>query len=124
MSRDGQHRGEHGSATLWALSVIIVLAAAVTVALAVAAAVIARHRAATAADLAALAGAGQLFAGAGAACDRAAQIARRHDAVLDGCLLRDTSIDVEVSLVDGPGGWLGRQVLAPARGRARAGVGS
>ena len=115
--------GERGSATVWALSIIILLAAAMMLALALASAVIARHRAARAADLAALAGAARVFAGPAAACDRAAQIARRNSAVLEVCELRGTSVAVEVSLAAAPLRWAGRQVLAPARGRARAKVG-
>lgn len=114
---------QRGSATMWSLSIILVLAAALLLALALAAGVIQRHRAASAADLAALAGAGQLMAGPAAACGRAAEIARGHAAVLERCDVSGTSIAVEVSLAHEAGGWVGRQVLAPARGRARAGVG-
>ena len=111
-----------GSATIWSLSIIVMLTAAMMLALALAAAVIQRHRATSAADLAALAGAGQVLAGPAAACGRAAEIARRHAAALERCDVGATSVAVEVSLPHELG-WLGRQVLAPARGRARAGVG-
>jgi secretion/DNA translocation related TadE-like protein len=113
---------ERGSATIWSLSIIVMLTAAMMLALALAAAVIQRHRATSAADLAALAGAGQVLAGPAAACGRAAEIARRHGAALERCDVGATSVAVEVSLPHELG-WLGRQVLAPARGRARAGVG-
>jgi secretion/DNA translocation related TadE-like protein len=115
-------RSDRGSATIWSLSIIVTLTAAMMLALALAAAVIQRHRATSAADLAALAGAGQVLAGPVAACGRAAEIARRHAAALERCDVVATSVAVEVSLPHDLG-WLGRQVLAPARGRARAGVG-
>lgn len=119
--RWGLPDGERGGATVWALSVIALLAAAMGLALVLAAAVVARHRAATAADLAALAGAEELLAGPAAACARAAEIARLHSADLEACELRGTSLAVEVSLTEAPPGWAGAQLLAPARGRARAG---
>ncbi len=108
---------DRGSATMWSLSIIILLTAAMMLALALAAAVIQRHRATSAADMAALAGAGQLIAGPAAACGRAAEVARRHSAVLESCDVIESSVTVEVSLPHQG------QVLAPARGRARAGVG-
>ena len=70
MTRSGHHRGtrrrsagDRGSATVWllALSLIVGLAAAAGVVRGVA--VVARHRAETAADLAALAGARRAFEG-------------------------------------------------------------
>jgi len=112
---------ERGSATVWGLSIIVVLAAALMVGLTLGAAVIQRHRATRTAELAALAGAGQVLEGTATACARAADIARRHDAVLAACDVTGAIVAVEVSLADSPQGWLGRQVLAPARGRARAG---
>ena len=112
---------ERGSATIWGLTIIVGLAAALMLGLTVGAAVIQRHRAARAAELAAVAGAGQVFAGSAAACRRAGEIARWHGADLDGCDVNGANVAVQVSLVEGPQGWLGHHVLAPARGRARAG---
>ena len=108
---------------MWSLSIILVLTAAMMVALALGAAVIERHRAASAADLAALAGAGQVLAGSAAACGRAAQIARLHSARLERCEVSGTVIAVEVSLAPRVGSGMVGQVFAPARGRARAGMG-
>ena len=108
---------------MWALSSILVLGAAMMLALGFAAAVIQRHQAAAAADLAALAGAAEVFAGRAAACARSAEIARRHAAVLEACEVSGATVAVEVSLAWVSESWLGSQVLAPARGRARAGVG-
>ena len=113
--------GERGSATAWGLSVIVVLVAAVVLGLTLGAAVIQRHQAVRAAELAALAGAGKVHEGTAAACARAGDIARRHDAVLAACDVNGVIVAVEVFLGDSPRGWLGRQALAPARGRARAG---
>ena len=108
---------------MWSLSILGMLTAAMMLALALAAAVIQRHRAASAADLAALAGAGRVLAGPAVACDRAAEIARREAAVLERCEVSGTTIAVEVSVPKELLWWMGGQVVAPARGRARAALG-
>lgn len=81
------------------------------------AAVVARHRAQAAADLAALAAATRVPAGAAAACEESAAVAHRlgasgHECALDGL---DVVVTVEVTpaLLAWPGG--------PARAAARAG---
>ncbi|MDQ6657630.1 MAG: flp pilus-assembly TadE/G-like family protein [Actinomycetota bacterium] len=93
-------------------TLIVVLA----VGLQVAGAVIARHRAESAADLAALAGAARVLAGQQAACEMARTIAVANGAALDGCEL--VGFDLRVTV------WLDA-VLGPlggsATGRARAG---
>jgi len=77
------------------------------------AAVIARHRAQTAADLAALAAAARVPAGAEAACAQAAAVARAMRIGVAGCTLED--LDVVVTIEAGVGRW------GAARAAARAG---
>lgn len=83
----------------------------------VGAAVIARHRAQTAADLAALAGAAHLPTGTGPACTRAERLARAMHALAVTCTVDglDLVVTVAVSPVLG-GRWMG-----PATAVARAG---
>lgn len=110
--------GERGSATVWVLAlsgVLAVLAAAVVL---VGAAVVARHRAATAADLAALAAAGRASLGSDDACLVAADAARANAAALTGCTV-DAGAVVQVEVrVPVRLGVLGSHT---ATGRARAG---
>jgi secretion/DNA translocation related TadE-like protein len=80
-------------------------------------AVVARHRAQAAADLAALAAAGHLVDGAAAACARAAALARAMRTSMAGCVIDDLDVVVAVEATVG----LGRFGVGPARGTARAG---
>ncbi len=79
----------------------------------VGAAVVARHRAQAAADLAALAAAARVPAGAAAACAQAGAVARAMRAGVAGCAL--DGLDVVVTLEAGVGRW------GNARAAARAG---
>lgn len=79
------------------------------------AAVIARHRAQSAADLAALAGAAQLSAGPARACARADRIARSMDTHAE-CLVEGLDVVVTVTARAGGLRW-----SAPATAVARAG---
>jgi secretion/DNA translocation related TadE-like protein len=84
----------------------------------VGAAVVARHRAGTAADMAALAAAGRAAVGDPAPCATAAVIARADGAALDGCEVEAggvVAVRVRVTVRLGPFG------AVPALGRARAG---
>ena len=117
-----RHRlsGERGSATVWVLALSGVLAALAMAVVLVGAATVARHRAGTAADLAALAAAGRAVLGEPDGCDRAAQVARANAAALVACSVDDSAVvevrvDVPVRL-----GGLGVHV---ASARARAGPG-
>ena len=109
---------ERGSATVWVIAlsgVLAVLAAAVVL---MGAATVARHRAGTAADLAALAAAGRAVLGEPDACGSAARVARANGAALVSCSVDDAAVaevrvDVPVHL-----GGLGVHV---ASARARAG---
>jgi secretion/DNA translocation related TadE-like protein len=82
-------------------------------------AVIARHRAQAAADLAALAAAHYLADGTGAACSRASALAEAMRTVVTQCLVEelDVVVTVETSVP------LGRIRAGPARATARAGPG-
>ena len=110
-------RDDRGSASIWLLAAgVTVLLIGLGVAQA-GAAMVARHQAQEAADLGALAGARQWYAGAEVACARAGALvvanhARLADCVLDG---PDLVVVAEVQPA-GPMGGLG-----PARAAARAG---
>jgi secretion/DNA translocation related TadE-like protein len=80
-------------------------------------AVVTRHRAQAAADLAALGAAVHLADGTGAACTRASALARAMRTAVTGCVVED--LDVIVT-VDAPVS-LGRMGVSRARATARAG---
>ncbi|MCZ2836239.1 Rv3654c family TadE-like protein [Modestobacter sp. VKM Ac-2985] len=109
--------GERGSATVWVVALAGLLALLGAATLLVGAAVVARHRATSAADLAALAAAGRAVLGDPAACTVAQEIAAANSATLDSCQV-DAGAVVEVHLHVpvrlGPLGVLD----APARARA------
>ncbi|MCW0214341.1 MAG: flp pilus-assembly TadE/G-like family protein [Pseudonocardia sp.] len=110
-------RDDRGSATVFAafasLAILLVLAAGVDVG----GAVLARHRAEAAADLAALGAAGRSIDGTDTACALARDLAERARAVLDRCELDGWEAVVQVRVHRS---WT---LLAPgeAVGRARAG---
>jgi secretion/DNA translocation related TadE-like protein len=78
-------------------------------------AVVARHRAQAAADLAALAAAARLAAGAEAACAQAKAVARQMRVSTTGCDVDDLDVVVTVDVRLAVGGW------GSARAAARAG---
>jgi secretion/DNA translocation related TadE-like protein len=99
------------------LTLSSVLAVIGMAALLTGAAVVARHRATAAADLAALAGAVRALQGADA-CGTAADVARGNAAELTSCEVRDGGVvEVAVSVPVR----LGRLGVFPATARARAG---
>jgi secretion/DNA translocation related TadE-like protein len=123
---------DRGSGTVLVLGLIGVVVVLIGVVTTVGTVVVARHRAESAADLAALAAAGATSTGTVAAgvddvsstgCSRAAAVAFAAGALLTSCSrLADGSVVVQVGVVIGarpasPGGAL------IARARARAGVG-
>ncbi|WP_042373468.1 Rv3654c family TadE-like protein [Streptacidiphilus neutrinimicus] len=118
----GGRRGDAGSATIWLVALLCLVGLAAAAALGVAGAIAARHRAESAADLAALAAAGRLLLDPGEACAEAAAIASAQGATLHSCAIRadaqEDSVVVEVS-VPSPTGLI--PGLPPARARARAG---
>src|SRR3954451_5984687 len=109
--------GERGSATVWMLAVSGVLAVLGVAAVLTGVAVVARHRATAAADLAALAGAVRAVQSVDA-CGIAARLARANDAELTGCEVRDGAV-VEVAVAVPVR--LGRLGVFSATARARAG---
>ena len=108
---------DRGSATVWAAAGVAVIMTVFLVGLHLGAAVIARHRAEAAADLAALAAAGVAVEGAEAACDRAGEVAAAMGGTVTSCglvgwdALVEVRVPTEVAL---PG-------IDGAAGRARAG---
>lgn len=87
MSRVGPRPRERGSAAIWVVSCCAVLVLVAVAATVRGLAVVARHRAEAAAELAALAAAGQIGTG-GAYCSTAARVARAEHAALSRCAVR------------------------------------
>jgi secretion/DNA translocation related TadE-like protein len=115
MTPTRQQRHEHGSATLFAVAVIGLLAL-VGGALGVVAAMVHAHRVAqSAADLAALAGAQALVRGADA-CAVAATIASANGTTLDRCTVTAADVTVQVT-APGPH-WLAQRHDLSAQARA------
>jgi secretion/DNA translocation related TadE-like protein len=111
-------RGERGSATVWVLALAGLLAVLGMAVLLVGTATVARHRATTAADLAALAAAGRAVVGDPGACAAAERIARADGAALESCSVgAGTVVEVHVRVPVR----LGPLGLAGARAHARAG---
>jgi secretion/DNA translocation related TadE-like protein len=114
--------GDRGSATVWVVIACLVTWAVATLALSIGGAVVARHRAESAADLAALAGARVLANGIGDPCAEATRVAAATRARVVGCeSFADGSLQVvaEVPLPRLLARW---PDLPPARARSRAGV--
>jgi secretion/DNA translocation related TadE-like protein len=111
-------RGDGGSATVYVLALTALLWLAGLVVLLFAQVADARARAATAADLAALAGASHVLTGE--ACHAAAAVTRAQSAELNTCTVDGWDVRVLVSVrLKGP---LAR--FPPAQARARAGPAS
>lgn len=91
-------RGEDGSATIAACLVSAALIATTTLVVQFSAVVVARHRVQSAADLAALAAAGELWNGAESACTAAESLVRRSGAGVVRC--RIEGWDAVVSIVE------------------------
>ncbi|SDO90845.1 helicase/secretion neighborhood TadE-like protein [Klenkia soli] len=114
----GADRGERGSATVWTVALAAVLALVGAATVLVGAAVVARHRAGAAADLAALAVAGRAVLGDPAACDTGRAVAQANGADLTSCTVGPdavVAVEVAVPVQLGPVG------VTQAAGRARAG---
>ena len=136
-----------GSASLWALSMAMVLWVCVAGVVLADVAVVARHRAATAADMAALAGAsvlarsesaGQSDAGSASgspggsaaasaagstACAAANAVALANDAIVTSCHVTANVVDVTASVRIPALGLIGGLRLDSVSARARAGPG-
>ncbi|OEJ60059.1 hypothetical protein BGM19_20760 [Streptomyces agglomeratus] len=95
-------RAEQGSATVWGVVVVAVLCVVFAGVLAAGQAILARHRAGSAADLAALAAAGHWSRGEAAACDEAAGVAAAQEVRLVRCSVRGETSDVTAEARTGP----------------------
>jgi secretion/DNA translocation related TadE-like protein len=104
-------------ATVWAAGAVAVLMSMAVFGLHLGTAMVARHHVESAADLAALAGAGMAVAGERYACTQARRVTDRMRVQLSSC--RTQGWDVLVEVATRPAGWLGD--LGTATGRARAG---
>jgi secretion/DNA translocation related TadE-like protein len=117
----GGPAADRGSATVWVAIACLLTWAVAIFALSVGGAIAARHRAAAAADLAALAGARTLADGVGDPCPEAQRVAAAATAQVVSCdVLTDGSLEVvaEVALPRLLARW---RNLPPVRARARAG---
>ncbi|MEU4150934.1 Rv3654c family TadE-like protein [Streptomyces sp. NPDC026659] len=95
-------RGDQGSATVWSLGAVAVLCVVFGAVLALGHAVAVRHRAAGAADLAALAAADHWAEGGAAACARAERVATAQGARLVRCVISGEVSDVSAGVGRGP----------------------
>ncbi|WP_052809680.1 Rv3654c family TadE-like protein [Streptomonospora alba] len=92
-----RRRSDGGSATVWVLALCAVLLFVASTVVVVAGVRVDRHRAATAADLAALAGARRLAEGRGPSCAAARATAEANGAALARCrIAADFSLHVTV----------------------------
>jgi secretion/DNA translocation related TadE-like protein len=107
---------ERGSATVWAAGAIAAILLIVGLIVGIGSAAVTRHRAESAADLAALAAAAHAMSGTGPACERAEWVAARMRAELTACRLRGW--DAEVELAARPPGPLSGFGAATAHARA------
>jgi len=126
---DAHHSAERGSATLWTVAVALVVMMSTAAVLLIAIAISARHRVATAADLAALAAASVLASAQVAgdslttnateqACRAARDIADANGARLSECQINGSIVDVLTTLTVPAIGYLGEHSVSA---RARAG---
>ncbi|HEX5567157.1 MAG TPA: Rv3654c family TadE-like protein [Streptomyces sp.] len=111
-SRIGAHRGDRGSATVWAALCGLVLCTVMGGVLEMGQAVVVRHRAGAAADAAALAAADHAPRGAEAACAMARRVATAQRARVVHCRVRGLVADLTAQVRAGP---------HASRVRARAG---
>ncbi|MGW2783222.1 Rv3654c family TadE-like protein [Streptomyces populi] len=102
---------DRGSATVWTVGAIAVLCAVFGAVLSMGQAVVVRHRAAGAADLAALAAADHWSEGGAVACARADRVVRAQSARLVRCEVEGQISDVTASSGTGP-------ITAEVRSRA------
>ena len=106
---------ESGAATVLAAFLVAALVALSVAAVLVGAAVIARHRAQSAADLSALAGAGRLASGPDAACRVARSIGSAMGATVAGCEVDHLDVVVTCTV-----GVIGVQLIGGSGVEARA----
>ncbi|RZU30270.1 secretion/DNA translocation related TadE-like protein [Streptomyces sp. BK022] len=97
-----RREGDRGSATVWSLGVIALLCVVFGTVLGLGHAVVVRHRAAGAADLAALAAADHWAEGAEAACAAGRRVASAQGARLVRCAIVGETSDVSAGSGHGP----------------------
>lgn len=105
-----------GGATVWVLAAGSLTLTVAMASAAAGAAILARHRAHTAADFGALAAATRVIEGPGVACARAAEIVAHNGARMVGCDLN--GFDVVVSVEVTPAGVAAAAGVATATARA------
>lgn len=112
----GPRRRERGSGTVLAVGLALVVMMAMALLLLLVQSAVLASKAATAADLAALAGADALRGITdGAPCSVAAQVAARHAAALQGCVEgKGQTVEIRIELTQ-------RSIAGAASGHARAG---
>jgi secretion/DNA translocation related TadE-like protein len=108
---------DRGSGSIWLAGLLAVVMLTATVGLAAGTAVLARHRAEAAADLAALAGAARIAEGEADGCAAARKVAAANGGRVSACVRTGEDLDVMVSA---PVEVVGLGVLAVSA-RARAG---
>jgi secretion/DNA translocation related TadE-like protein len=115
MRRRGAVVGEEGMATVWVLAAGVVIVLVAVAFASAGAATVARHRAESAADLAALAGALRVVDGTDTACARSADVSAANGAHMVACTVDglDVTIVVEVSAIAGI--WFSGTARAAAR---------
>jgi len=111
-------RSDEGFTTVAALGLVLALGAVTVLVVTVGVLQVLRHRAESAADLAALAAARHAWEGPSAACSAARTTAAAQGAALDGCVLDGLDAVVRVSLPL-PGRL---RPFGPLRSQARAGA--
>jgi secretion/DNA translocation related TadE-like protein len=109
--------GDRGSGSLWLLSVGLATVALAGLVAAIGSVLVARHRAQSAADLGALAGAGRVVEGPDAACTRAGQLVTANGAWLAGC--RIDGLDVTIEAGSGAARAWAPARPAPSTGKAQ-----
>lgn len=114
-ARAVDRKGERGSATAFVCLALTALIALTVLIAQIGATVAARHRAQSAADLAALAAAGLLIDGPDAGCAEAAALARRMSARVDRCQVEQWDAVVTVTATTSFGAFGKRVVSAAAR---------
>jgi secretion/DNA translocation related TadE-like protein len=115
-----RHRGassdrDRGAASILLLAIGLVLVAAGMGGAAIAAGVVGNHRARTAADLGALAGAGQAIYGQDVACAQAGRLVAANGGRLTGCTVTGLEVVVSVAVDVRPLPGLLRRATAAAR---------
>jgi secretion/DNA translocation related TadE-like protein len=93
---------DRGSATVWVATAAMTLCAVFAVVLAMGQAVVVRHRAGAAADLAALAAADHALHGGVTACGKAEAVARAQDTEVVRCAVKGEIADVTAQARFGP----------------------